>query len=147
MYGFAGAPKDIVRQLGELTSASAIVTSLGSEGIIAWDRRSFHIEPAKDIQVIDRIGAGDAMVAGVLHGWLQGDLFKGLRYGVLNGRALPHALWRCRVHRAWGTGRPAGAARHRHCALTSWPVLLNILLGLISNERGGSHIALVAREA
>ena len=23
------------------------------------------------------------MVAGVLHGWLQGDLFKGLRYGVL----------------------------------------------------------------
>ncbi|MCY3780267.1 MAG: PfkB family carbohydrate kinase, partial [Chloroflexi bacterium] len=47
------------------------------------DRRCFHIEPAKNIQVIDRIGAGDAMVAGVLHGWLQGDLFKGLRYGVL----------------------------------------------------------------
>ena len=83
MYGFTGMPEDIVRQLGELTPASAIVTSLGSEGIIAWDRKSFHIEPAKDIQVIDRIGAGDAMVAGVLHGWLQGDLFKGLRYGVL----------------------------------------------------------------
>ena len=83
MYGFAGTPEEIVRQLGELTAAGAIVTSLGGEGIIAWDRRSFHIEPAKNIQVIDRIGAGDAMVAGVLHGWLQGDLFKGLRYGVL----------------------------------------------------------------
>ena len=83
MYGFKGAPEDIVRQLGELTSASAIVTSLGSEGIIAWNRKAFRIEPAKDIQVIDRIGAGDAMVAGVLHGWLQGDLFKGLQYGVL----------------------------------------------------------------
>ena len=81
--GSAGAPEEIVRQLGELTAASAIVTSLGSEGIIAWDRNPFHIEPAKNIQVIDRIGAGDAMVAGVLHGWLQGDLFKGLRYGVL----------------------------------------------------------------
>ncbi len=83
MYGFSGAPEDIVRQLGDLTAASAIVTSLGSEGIIAWDRQSMRIESAKNIQVIDRIGAGDAMVAGVLHGWLQGDLFKGLRYGVL----------------------------------------------------------------
>ena len=72
-----------MRQLGELTSASAIVTSLSSDGIIAWDRKSFHIEPAKNTQVVDRIGAGDAMVAGVLHGWLQADLFKGLRYGVL----------------------------------------------------------------
>lgn len=83
MYGFDGAPQDIVRKLGDLTSASAIVSSLSSEGIIAWDRHTFHIEPAKNIQVLDRIGAGDAMVAGVLHGWLQGDLFKGLKYGVL----------------------------------------------------------------
>ena len=83
MYGIEGSPQETVRQLGELTSASAIVTSLSSDGVIAWDRRSFHIEPAKNIQVVDRIGAGDAMVAGVLHGWLQGDLFKGLRYGVL----------------------------------------------------------------
>lgn len=83
MYGFTGAPEDIVRQLGEITAASAIITSLGSEGIIAWDRETIKIEAAKGIQVIDRIGAGDAMVAGVLHGWLQGDLFKGLRYGVL----------------------------------------------------------------
>ena len=83
MYGFTGAPEDIVRQLGEITAARAIITSLGSEGIIAWDRETMQIEAAKRIQVIDRIGAGDAMVAGVLHGWLQGDLFKGLRYGVL----------------------------------------------------------------
>ena len=83
IYSFGGAPEDIVRQLGNLTSARAIVTSLSSEGIVAWDRHRFHIEPAKNIQVLDRIGAGDAMVAGVLHGWLQGDMFKGLRYGVL----------------------------------------------------------------
>lgn len=83
MYGFEGRPEHIVRQLGELTSASAIVTSLSSDGIIAWDRTDFHHEPARNIQIVDRIGAGDAMVAGVLHGWLAGDLFKGLRYGVL----------------------------------------------------------------
>ena len=83
MYGISGEPEDVVRQLGELTSASAIVSSLSSDGIVAWDRNTIHIEPAKSIQIVDRIGAGDAMVAGVLHGWLQGDLFKGLRYGVL----------------------------------------------------------------
>ena len=33
--------------------------------------------------ILDRIGAGDAMVGGVLHGWLQGDFAKGLRYGAL----------------------------------------------------------------
>ena len=31
--------------------------------------------------MLDRIGAGDAMAAGVLHGWLDGDLERGLRYG------------------------------------------------------------------
>ncbi len=83
MYGFDGSPKDIVMKLGELSSASAIVSSLSSEGIIAWDREQFQLEGARNIQVLDRIGAGDAMVAGVLHGWLAGDLFKGLRYGAL----------------------------------------------------------------
>ena len=83
LYGFTGGPEEIVRQLGELTSAGTIVTSLSGDGIIAWDRRRMHLEPARRIRVIDRIGAGDAMVAGVLHGWLQGDVFKGLRYGVL----------------------------------------------------------------
>ncbi len=83
MYGFQGSPQEIARQLGDLTSARAIVSSLSSEGIIAWDRENFVLQPALEIEVLDRIGAGDAMVAGVLHGWLQGDLFKGLRYGVM----------------------------------------------------------------
>lgn len=39
--------------------------------------------PARDVIILDRIGAGDAMVAGVLHGYLQDDLVKGLEYGAL----------------------------------------------------------------
>lgn len=38
-------------------------------------------EPAKEVDVIDRIGAGDALAAGVIHGWLGGDLATGLRMG------------------------------------------------------------------
>ena len=83
MYNFAGSPEDIVRQISGLTSAGEIVTSLSGDGIIAWDGETFFREPAQRIEIVDRIGAGDAMVAGVLHGWLQGDLVKGLRYGAL----------------------------------------------------------------
>ena len=83
MYGFEGAPQDIARQLRGLTNGGIVVSSLSSEGIIAWDGETFQHEPALQIPIIDRIGAGDAMVAGVLHGWLQGELAKGLRYGVL----------------------------------------------------------------
>lgn len=83
MYGYDGTPQEIVRQIAALTDAQHIITSLSTDGLIGWDRKQFYYEPVHKIEVLDRIGAGDAMVAGVLHGWLQGDFAKGLRYGVL----------------------------------------------------------------
>jgi 2-dehydro-3-deoxygluconokinase len=82
VFGLDGEPADIVQQLGELTSAQYIVTSLSSEGSIGWDRRAFYTEPAREVVILDRIGAGDAMVADVLHGWLQGDFAKALSCAV-----------------------------------------------------------------
>jgi 2-dehydro-3-deoxygluconokinase len=81
VFGIAGEPEHIVAQLGEICPASHIVTSLSHEGLIGWDRQDYTHETAQKVTVIDRIGAGDAMVAGVLHGWLAGDFVKGLRYG------------------------------------------------------------------
>jgi 2-dehydro-3-deoxygluconokinase len=83
VFGIEGQPEEIVLQLGDLTSAGHIVTSLSGDGLIGWDRRTFHRQPAREVTILDRIGAGDAMVGGVLHGWLQGDFAKGLRYGAL----------------------------------------------------------------
>jgi 2-dehydro-3-deoxygluconokinase len=34
-------------------------------------------------QIIDRLGAGDALAAGVIHGWLDGNLELGLRQGMV----------------------------------------------------------------
>jgi 2-dehydro-3-deoxygluconokinase len=76
-----GKPEEIVLQQGS-TSAGHIVISLSATPI-GWDRRTFHRQPAREVVILDRIGAGDAMVGGVLHGWLQGDFAKGLRYGAL----------------------------------------------------------------
>jgi 2-dehydro-3-deoxygluconokinase len=83
VFGLDGSPQEIVTELSNLTSASHIVTSLSGEGLIGWERGTFTHEPAREVVILDRIGAGDAMVAGVLHGWLQGDFAKGLRYGAL----------------------------------------------------------------
>ncbi|MEM6281797.1 MAG: sugar kinase [Chloroflexota bacterium] len=91
MYGFSQEPQKLIEQLATLTDAGFIVASLSKDGIIAWDRESYYHEPSLQIEVIDRIGAGDAMVAGVLHGWLQGDYAKALRYGVTTAAlALTH---------------------------------------------------------
>lgn len=83
VFGCSGSPQQIVQQLGELSAAQHIITSLSGEGLIGWDRQQFYHQPAREVVIVDRIGAGDAMVAGVLHGWLQGDFAKGLRYGAL----------------------------------------------------------------
>jgi 2-dehydro-3-deoxygluconokinase len=83
VFGCDGSPQEIVLQLAELTSANYIITSMSHEGLIGWDRQQFYPQPAREVGIIDRIGAGDAMVGGVLHGWLQGDFAKGLRYGAL----------------------------------------------------------------
>lgn len=83
VFGCSGSPQEIVLQLAELTTANHIITSMSHEGLIGWDRKQFYHYPAREVGIIDRIGAGDAMVGGVLHGWLQGDFAKGLRYGAL----------------------------------------------------------------
>ncbi|MCB9420233.1 MAG: sugar kinase [Ardenticatenaceae bacterium] len=83
MYGFSEEPEELLHQLAELSGAQYVVTSLGADGLAGWDGQHYYREPVRATVVVDRIGAGDAMVAGVLHGWLQGDFAKGLRYGAL----------------------------------------------------------------
>jgi 2-dehydro-3-deoxygluconokinase len=51
--------------------------------VVAWDGERILHQPAVPVGMIDRLGAGDALAAGVIHGWLDGDLAKGLRYGTM----------------------------------------------------------------
>lgn len=83
VFGCHGEPEEIVEQLAELSSAKNVVVSLSKHGLIGWDGQEFHRVSAREVSIVDRIGAGDAMVAGVLHGWLGGDLAKGFRYGAV----------------------------------------------------------------
>ena len=47
--------------------------------------------PSYAVEVVDRLGAGDAFVAGLLHGLLDADLDKGLAYGTAM-YALKHSI-------------------------------------------------------
>ena len=47
-----------------------------------WNGSEWLHEAAVPTEIADRLGAGDALAAGVIHGWLDGDTGAGLRYGV-----------------------------------------------------------------
>lgn len=89
LFGCTGTAEEILRQMADLSRAHRVVITLGDRGVIGWDGSRIHQEAAVPVQMIDRLGAGDALAAGVIHGWLNGDLLRGLRYGVvLAGLAL-----------------------------------------------------------
>jgi 2-dehydro-3-deoxygluconokinase len=44
-----------------------------------------------EVEIVDRLGAGDAFAAGLIHGLLDGDLQRGLDYGVA-ASALKHSI-------------------------------------------------------
>jgi 2-dehydro-3-deoxygluconokinase len=44
-----------------------------------------------EVEIVDRLGAGDSFAAGLIHGLLEGDLQKGLDYGVA-ASAIKHSI-------------------------------------------------------
>jgi len=86
LFGCAGDPPAALRQLAEqpLTAgAQVVVMSIGAAGALAWHKGEvLHVDDVPTA-IVDRLGAGDALAAGVLHGWLDGDLPRGLRVGVV----------------------------------------------------------------
>jgi len=60
-------------------------TAIGYRDGKVYRTRSFEVE------IVDRLGAGDSFAAGLIHGLLDGDLQKGVDYGVAMS-ALKHTL-------------------------------------------------------
>jgi 2-dehydro-3-deoxygluconokinase len=89
VFGFRGESENVVKRLSEMTGAHWVIVSVGTGGVVAYNRQEIFRQEAVPVEIVDRIGAGDALAAGVLYGWLKEDLQLGLRYGVvLAGLAL-----------------------------------------------------------
>jgi 2-dehydro-3-deoxygluconokinase len=90
LFGCEGEPRQLMHNLKALTGARAIYCTFGEEGAALLSGDEFVTQPALPVQIVDRIGSGDAFAAGVLDGWLAGDapaaktaaLHEGLRRGV-----------------------------------------------------------------
>jgi 2-dehydro-3-deoxygluconokinase len=83
LFGCTGAPEEVLRALAALSHAKQVVLSTGEGGVVAWDGERVLQQPSVPVGMIDRLGAGDALAAGVIHGWLDDDLAQGLRYGTM----------------------------------------------------------------
>jgi 2-dehydro-3-deoxygluconokinase len=82
LFHCTGSMTEIAQGMLDKSGAHNVVITFGDQGAMLWDGADWHHEPAVGTQIVDRLGAGDALAAGVLHGWLQGDVLMGLRYGV-----------------------------------------------------------------
>jgi len=82
LFHCTGSMYEIAQGILELSEARHIVVTFGEQGALLWNGKEWEHEPAQPTRIVDRLGAGDALAAGVIHGWLDGDLSDGLRYGV-----------------------------------------------------------------
>lgn len=82
LFGCDGEPEARIRALAGLTSAPTIISTFGEGGAALLQDGAFTHVPALPVTIIDRIGSGDALAAGVLDGVLDSDPADGLRRGV-----------------------------------------------------------------
>jgi 2-dehydro-3-deoxygluconokinase len=58
---------------------------------VGWTNGQLHETAAYEVEIVDRLGTGDALAAGLIHGLLDRDFVKGLEYGAAMG-ALQHTI-------------------------------------------------------
>jgi 2-dehydro-3-deoxygluconokinase len=81
LFGLDGDASDLLTGLRHLSRARNIVVSLGEAGAVGLSGERITRQDAIAVTVVDRIGAGDALAAGVIDGLLNGSLEEGLRTG------------------------------------------------------------------
>jgi 2-dehydro-3-deoxygluconokinase len=81
VFSEQGDPETVAERLRDRFECDVLVLTLGASGAVARDGTGTHRQAAYPTAIIDRIGRGDAFVAGFLYGYLGKDSVDGLRYG------------------------------------------------------------------
>jgi len=81
LFDVTGSPDAVAHRLRTRFGCGILVLTLGSAGALAEDQAGSYRQPAYPTEIVDRIGRGDAFVAGFLHGYLARGPAEGLRYG------------------------------------------------------------------
>jgi 2-dehydro-3-deoxygluconokinase len=100
LFGITG--DDFTEVAEGLVERFGVTTVVGTrrEAALVWRNRFAAVGYSKgqtyesawyEVEIVDRLGAGDALAAGLIHGLLDDDLKKGLDYGAALG-ALKHTV-------------------------------------------------------
>ncbi len=82
LFGVEGSPEEIAPNLRQRWGCDILVITLGDAGSLACDGRQVARAAAYPVEIVDRLGAGDAFDAGFIAARLQGRALDGaLRYG------------------------------------------------------------------
>jgi 2-dehydro-3-deoxygluconokinase len=82
LFGAAGTPEAMLAKLQDLLGIETVVLTLGADGAIA-SRNPLTVRRAGFVvETVDRVGAGDAFVAGLIWGLLESSLELGLERGL-----------------------------------------------------------------
>ncbi|GAA4317489.1 PfkB family carbohydrate kinase [Compostibacter hankyongensis] len=84
--GLPPSPETGLEALAAALDCKAICLTLGAAGALFWQEGRFFRQPGAPVDVADTIGAGDAFLAGFIHGYLLGiDPAAALQAGILLG--------------------------------------------------------------
>lgn len=82
LFGATGAPEAALAQLHADLGVETVVLTLGTEGAIAMRGGVTFRRGGHPVETVDRVGAGDAFVAGLIWGLLDASLELGLERGL-----------------------------------------------------------------
>lgn len=81
LYGLSQDDENLAQNLSNRLSVSNVIVTRGSNGVSwALDGQNGSID-AQIVETIDRVGAGDSFMAGVISGFLKGNIVEGIRRG------------------------------------------------------------------
>jgi 2-dehydro-3-deoxygluconokinase len=81
LYGLSQDDENLAQNLSNRLSVSNVIVTRGSKGV-SWvlDGQNGSMD-AQIVETIDRVGAGDSFMAGVISGFLNGNIVEGIRRG------------------------------------------------------------------
>jgi 2-dehydro-3-deoxygluconokinase len=82
LFGANQAPEAAVEQLQTDLGVETVVLTLGTEGAIASRGGRIFRRTGHPVETVDRVGAGDAFVAGLIWGLVDGSLELGMERGL-----------------------------------------------------------------
>jgi len=91
--------REVARKLAETFNFEVVCITLREDisvlrnrwTAIAYSAEKIYDDKTYDVEIVDRVGAGDSFTAGFIYGYLTGDLEKGLKYGNAYS-ALKHSI-------------------------------------------------------